>query len=112
MEHLLEVLLGVDPWGDGITEEYEVLHHTAGVHTDHVAHPTERRVLLLVVSNVAQGDTPVVCVRMCVCYGIDDGDMTSKEEFGDRIRGTERNVIVMHGGGGGGRLGRRERNMN
>lgn len=54
VEHLLQVLFGVDPGGNGITEEDEVLHHSTRVHTDHVADPTERRVLLFVVTYVAQ----------------------------------------------------------
>lgn len=58
VEHLLEILLGVDPRGNSIAEENEILHHSSGVHTDHVAHTPECRVLLLVVSNVAQGYAP------------------------------------------------------
>lgn len=72
MEHLLQVLLGVDPGGNGITEEDEVLHHSTGVHTDHVADPTERRVLLFVVTYVAQRDAPVV---VCACVGVNVHEM-------------------------------------
>lgn len=53
MEHLLEILLGVDPRGNGIAEEDEILDHSSRVHTDHVAYTPKGRVLLLVVSNVA-----------------------------------------------------------
>lgn len=53
MEHLLEILLGVDPRGNGIAEENEILHHSAWIYADHVAYTPKGRVLLLVVSNVA-----------------------------------------------------------
>lgn len=67
VEHLLQVLLGVDPGGNGITEEDKVLHYSTRVHADHVADPTERRVLLFVVTDVAQRDAPVVvCAYACV----------------------------------------------
>lgn len=58
VEHFLQVLLGVDPGSYGITEEDEVFHHTPGVDADHVAHSPERRVLLLVVPDVAQRNAP------------------------------------------------------
>ena len=58
VEHLLEVLLGVDPAGDGVTEEDEVRDDAARVQGDHVAHAAERRVLLLVVTDVPQRCAP------------------------------------------------------
>ena len=50
--------LGVDPAGDGVTEEDEVGDDSARVQGDHVAHAAERRVLLLVVSDVPQRRAP------------------------------------------------------
>ena len=58
VEHLLEVGLGVDPAGDGVTEEDEVGDDAVGVQRDHVTHAAERRVLLLVVSDVTQRRAP------------------------------------------------------
>ena len=58
-EHILEVFLGIHPWGYGITEEDEILNHPIGIHTDHVTHPTERRVLLVIVTDIAQRTAPV-----------------------------------------------------
>ena len=63
VKHFLEVITRIDPWGDRITEEDEVLHHPLGVVRDHGAHATERRVLLLVVPNVTQRCTPATHAR-------------------------------------------------
>ena len=58
VEHLLEVVLGADPRGDRVTEEDEVLDDARRVVADHGADAAERRVLLLVVTNVAQRRAP------------------------------------------------------
>lgn len=57
-EHLLEVVLGVRPGRHGVAEEHEVGHHAARVHLDHLADAAERRVLLVVVADVAQRRAP------------------------------------------------------
>lgn len=59
VEHLFEVGLGVNPRGDGITEEDKVFYHSGGIDADHVAHTTEGGVLLLVVADIAQRDAPL-----------------------------------------------------
>ena len=46
--------LRVEPAGDGVTEEDEVGDDPSGVHADHLTHPPERGVLLVVVSNVPE----------------------------------------------------------
>ncbi len=57
-EFLLEVLFGVVPGGYGVAEEEEVVHNTLGVQGDDIADAAEGTVLLVVVSNVSQGETP------------------------------------------------------
>lgn len=52
IEHLLEVGFGVDPGRHCITEEDEVLYNATWIHTDHVTHSTERRILLLVITDI------------------------------------------------------------
>ena len=44
--------LGIEPASDGITEEDEVGDDSGRVDADHLAHPAERRVLLIVVPDV------------------------------------------------------------
>ena len=46
--------LRVEPAGDGVTEEDEVGNYSSGVHADHLTHPPERGVLLVVVSDVPE----------------------------------------------------------
>ena len=58
VEHLLEVILGVDPGRYSVTEEDEVLHHSARVDTDHVTHATKGGVLLVIIPDIAQRRTP------------------------------------------------------
>ena len=62
IEHLLEVVLRLDPGGDGVAEEDEVLHDAARVDADHGADAAEGRVLLLVVADVAQRRAPVIMI--------------------------------------------------
>ncbi len=54
VEHFLQVGFGVDPGRNGITEEDEILNNSCWVHSDHVTHPAERRVFLLVVANISK----------------------------------------------------------
>ena len=70
VEHFFEVILGADPGGDRVAEEDEVLHDAWRVVLDHLADAAERRVLLLVVANVAQRRAPAMTstqqpVRFC-----------------------------------------------
>ncbi len=60
IEHFFQVVLGVDPGGNGVTEEDEVMHHASRVNADHGTHATECGVFLLVVTDVAQRRTPTV----------------------------------------------------
>ena len=46
--------LRVEPAGDGVTEEDEVRDNSSRVHADHLTHPPERGVLLVVVSDVPE----------------------------------------------------------
>lgn len=57
-EHVLQVRLRVEPAGDGVTEEDEVRDNSSGVHADHLTHPPERGVLLVVVSDVPETSAP------------------------------------------------------
>jgi hypothetical protein len=54
VEHILQILLGVDPRGNSITEEDEVLYHTLGVVSNHSANTTESGVLFFIVADIAQ----------------------------------------------------------
>ena len=58
VEHLLEVILGVDPGRYSVTEEDEVLHHSTRVDTDHVTHAAKGGVLLVIIPDIAQRRTP------------------------------------------------------
>lgn len=53
-EDLLEVRLRVNPASDSIAEEDEVRDNTAWVHADHLTHPAESRVLLVIVPDVPE----------------------------------------------------------
>merc|ERR1719319_1163897 len=57
-EHVLQIGLWVEPAGHGVTEEDEVRHHASGVRRDHLAHPAERRVLLVVVTDIPEAGAP------------------------------------------------------
>ena len=46
--------LRVEPAGDGVTEEDKVRYNPSRVHADHLTHPPERGVLLVVVSDVPE----------------------------------------------------------
>ena len=46
--------LWIEPAGDGVTEEDEVRDNSSRVHADHLTHPPERGVLLVVVSDVPE----------------------------------------------------------
>ncbi len=50
--------LRVDPARDCVAEEDEVRDNSAGVDTDHLAHSSERGVLLIVIPNVSQTRAP------------------------------------------------------
>ncbi len=52
VKHILQVGVGVLPGGDGVAEEDEVVDDPAGVDADHLTHPPEGGVLLVVVANV------------------------------------------------------------
>lgn|SRR6218665_3881744 len=58
-EHFLEVILWADPGRNGITEEDEILNDSVRIDIYHRTDATERRVLLLVVSDVTQRCAPV-----------------------------------------------------
>ncbi len=58
VEHFLEIFLWVDPWCYSITEKDEVLYHSSWVDTDHVAHTTEGRIFLLIITDITQWCAP------------------------------------------------------
>lgn len=64
-EHILEVVLGVRPGGYRVAEEHEVGHHAARVDLDHLADAAERRVLLVVVADVAERRAPADGLGYC-----------------------------------------------
>ena len=51
--------LRVEPAGDGVTEEDKVRYNPSRVHADHLTHPPERGVLLVVVSDVPEWEENV-----------------------------------------------------
>ena len=58
VEHILQVRFGVHPRRNCITKEDEILHNPSRVDANHQTHATERRILLLIVTNVAQRCAP------------------------------------------------------
>jgi len=57
-KHILQVRLWIEPAGNGVTEEDEIGDDSGRVDTDHLTHPAEGRVLLVVVPNVPETGTP------------------------------------------------------
>ena len=58
MKHALEVVSRRAPGCHGNAEEHKVLEHALGVDANHGTDPTKGRVLLLVVSDGAEGVAP------------------------------------------------------